>query len=224
MKPRATYLSRLLAAIVLMVCAPHAALAQLNENCTVTILNRTVQVNPDGSWRLPNAPANLGLVRARVTCTIDGQTVAAESDPFMVTVSGVINLPRIVFGRTTPIPTSVTITAPSHTLIQIGATVQLTVSARYADGTLKDVAAASAGTNYTISNPAIAAITPDGLVRAVKSRGVLIQATQEGAAARFAVQVTLAGADSDGDGIPDDVELSLVGEQNTQPSGRNFML
>jgi len=34
--------------------------AQLNENCVVSILNRTVQVRPDGSWVLPNIPANFG--------------------------------------------------------------------------------------------------------------------------------------------------------------------
>jgi hypothetical protein len=40
--------------------------AQLNEHCTVSVLNRTVQVKPDGSWVLPNilisAPASILLI------------------------------------------------------------------------------------------------------------------------------------------------------------------
>jgi hypothetical protein len=40
----------------------------LNENCTVNIMNRTVQVQSDGSWALPNIPSFMGRVRARVTC------------------------------------------------------------------------------------------------------------------------------------------------------------
>ena len=37
----------------------------LDEHCTVSILNRNIPVKPDGTWVLPNVPANLGLVRAR---------------------------------------------------------------------------------------------------------------------------------------------------------------
>jgi Big-like domain-containing protein/thrombospondin type 3 repeat protein len=158
---------------------------------------------------LPNIPANFGPVRARVTCMVDGQTISGESAPFTVPANGVVNLPHIVFGQTTPIPTSLTMTAPTPTLTQAGGTVQLAVSARYADGTRKDVTAAGTGTQYTISNTAIATISGDGLVQAVTSGTVLIQATQEGASGLTSIQVALAGVDTDGDGIPDDVELSL---------------
>jgi hypothetical protein len=34
------------------------AQAALNETCVVSVLNRTVQVKADGSWVLPNIPAN----------------------------------------------------------------------------------------------------------------------------------------------------------------------
>ncbi len=43
------------------------AQAQLNENCVISILNRTAQVQPDGSWRIANVPANFGALRARAT-------------------------------------------------------------------------------------------------------------------------------------------------------------
>src|SRR5215813_4244322 len=44
----------------------------LDETCVVSILNRTTQVRPDGTWNLPNVPANFGSVRARATCERDG--------------------------------------------------------------------------------------------------------------------------------------------------------
>src|SRR5229473_6624566 len=83
---------------VLVLCAAHDARAQLNENCTVSVLNRTVRVSPDGSWVLPNVPANFGPVRARATCIVDGQTISGESDLFIVPTNGVVNRPHIVFG------------------------------------------------------------------------------------------------------------------------------
>ena len=36
------------------------AQAQLNENCVISILNRTAQVQPDGSWRIVNVPGSFG--------------------------------------------------------------------------------------------------------------------------------------------------------------------
>ena len=64
---------------MLMLCVRQDALAQLNEHCTVSVLNRNVRVNPDGSWVLPNVPANLGQVRARATCVENGVTTSGES-------------------------------------------------------------------------------------------------------------------------------------------------
>jgi hypothetical protein len=116
--------------------------------------------------------------------------------------------PKIVFGQTTPIPTSVSITTPAGPLIEIGAGIQLTVTARYADGTTKNVTAASTGTKYTISNTAFATISADGLVQTVKSGTVVIQATHEGASGLASLRIAQTGGDSDGDGIPDEYELA----------------
>ena len=49
------------------------------STCTVSIFNRTVQVNPDGSWELPNVPAGTGQVKARATCVENGITRSGES-------------------------------------------------------------------------------------------------------------------------------------------------
>src|ERR1019366_3438271 len=73
--------------------------------------------------------------------------------------------------------------------------------ATYPDGSTKDVTAASAGTNYTISNPAIATISAGGLITAVSSGTVVIQANNDGATGIVTAQVALGGAVHQG--IPD---------------------
>ena len=61
----------------------HSAIAiTLDENCTVNILNRTVQVSSNGSWAMPNVPSFMGRVRARATCIVDGETVSGQSNFF----------------------------------------------------------------------------------------------------------------------------------------------
>ena len=110
MRRRAFYMLHMFAIGVLMLWAPDAALAQLNEDCTVSVLNRTVRVNPDGSWVLPNIPANFGQVKARATCVRNGVTLFGESAYFTIPTNGVVNLPKIVLGSATQIPASLTLT------------------------------------------------------------------------------------------------------------------
>ena len=66
--------------------------AQLNENCVVSVLNRTVQVKPDGTWVLPNVPANFSQMWARATCVENGVTRSGQSDFFSVPANGAVNL------------------------------------------------------------------------------------------------------------------------------------
>ena len=179
------------AALFLALCP--AMFGQLNQNCTVSVLNRTVQVNPDGSWVLPNIPANFGQVKARATCLQNGVTTFGESAFFTVPANGATNLPAITLGATTPIPVSLAITPSSPSLTTAGQIVQLTVTATYPNNSTKSVAAASSGTNYTTSNPAIATISADGLVTAVSSGTVVIQATNDGAAGITTAHVLIGG-------------------------------
>ena len=183
--------------------------AQLNENCTVSILNRTARVDFNGSWRVESIPA-LGSVRARATCVENGVTQTGSSS-FVTIQPGITNAfdADIVLGVADPVPQSLTVTSPVTTLDDVGATTQLSVSANFPDGTSADVTTALLGTNYSISNPAIATVSGDGLVTAVASGTVLASAFHDGALGVIQLQVLLDGADSDGDGIPDDVEVGL---------------
>jgi hypothetical protein len=203
---------KILRAVLVLTCgliaAALPACAQLNENCVVSVLNRNVSVNTDGTWVLPNIPANFGQVRARATCVTSGVTRSGQSDLFTLPANGSVNLPPIRLGPTTAIPTGLSINTPITTLTTAGAVAQLNVTARFADGTGADVSASSTGTAYTISNPFIATITPDGLVTAAHTGTVVVQATNEGTSALLSIHVLFGGADSDGDGIPDDYEIA----------------
>jgi len=181
---------------------------RFDERCTVSVLNRTAKVQLDGSFKLPNVPANFGQVRARATCIQDGITLTGQSDFFTVLSNGTVKVPDITFTTPRPIPEFLTATALTTILASAGVTTQLTVTASFPDGSTKNVSAASTGTSYTNSNPKVATVSPDGLVTAVSSGTVIISALNEGALGLIRLLVALAGGDSDGDGIPDDVELA----------------
>ncbi len=202
-------LIRWLVTFLFVVISIATADAQLDENCVVSILNRTAQVQSDGSFILPNVPSNVGQVRARVTCVRNGITTSGQSDFFAFqSTSSAVRVPPITFGEKHPIPSSLSVTAPKTTLTTVGETTQLTVTAKFPDGSTKDVSAASAGTNYTTSNPKVATVSPDGLVTAISSGTVIISALNEGALGLIRMQVSFTDGDSDGDGIPDDVEIA----------------
>src|SRR5437899_11211026 len=90
--------------------------AQQGPNYTVSALNRTARVKSDGSWVVPNIPANFGQVRARATCVTDGVTQSGQSDFFRVPPSGSVNVADIPLNAMDPIPASVAVTAPTATL------------------------------------------------------------------------------------------------------------
>ncbi len=197
-KPRPGTTRRGICRALLSLCLALPLAAQLNQDCTVSVLNRTVPVKPDGSWVLPNIPANFGQVKARATCTQNGVTTFGESAFFTVPENGAVNLPAIPLGNTTPIPVSLSIAPASPALTTAGQTVQLIITALYPDSSTRNVTAATTGTNYTISNPKIATISPGGLVTAVTSGTVVIQANNDGATAISTVSVLLGGSNVGG--------------------------
>src|SRR6266498_2371295 len=81
---------------------PLPAIAQLNTNCVVSILNRTVAVQQDGSWVLPNIPAGFGLVRARATCVENGLTKSGQSEYFTISANRMNAIVPIQLGNVEP--------------------------------------------------------------------------------------------------------------------------
>lgn len=184
-----------------------AAQAQLDSSCMVSALNRTAPVDAAGIWVLPNVPASLGPLRVRATCVADGVVRFGASALISVPANGVIKVEDILFQGPPPVPSALRLESPRTVLTSIGESVQLSATASYPDGSTADVTASTAGTDYRTSNPAVATVGPEGLVRAVASGVVLLSAVNEGALGVLRLQVTLSG-DSDGDGLPDEWEVA----------------
>jgi hypothetical protein len=139
----------------------------------------------------------------------DGVTRAGQSDFFTIRQNTTTGFnANVSLAAVDPVPTSLILTASTTTLTTAGATTQLTVTATLPDGNTRDVTARSSGASYTTSNRAVATVSADGLVTAVASGGVIVSALNEGALGLIRIQVTLTDGDTDGDGIPDDVELA----------------
>ena len=183
----------------------------LMETCTVTVLNRTGFTQFDGSFIVSNVPAESGLLRARVTCRRgDGATIYAESGLFSPAPNGEVSLGFLALGTsvTTPPADALLLVASKSTLIAIGDTAQLTVTAIFDDGSQADVTG-EPDTVYTTSNGNIATISNTGLVIAVSDGPVIVSASKDGVIATLLLQVTTSTfVDSDGDGMPDDYELA----------------
>ncbi len=111
-------------------------------------------------------------------------------------------------GSATQIPVSLELLPGTVLFDTVGQTAQLTVTATFPNGSTADVAAGSTGTSYTTSNPAFVTIGQDGLITAVGSGTVVIQATHDGASGIITATVALSSTDTDADGLPDDLELA----------------
>ena len=86
----------------------HAQQVVLDEDCVVSILNRTSRVKEDGSWRVDNVPSNFGPTRA--TCVVDGQTVSGASGYFVIQPNQGNGFDAdIPLGAPDPVPASLTL-------------------------------------------------------------------------------------------------------------------
>ncbi len=195
----------MLSALLLAVAVP--AFAQLSQNCTVSVLNRTAQVDSEGTWVLPSVPSSMGFVRARAICVDPAGTHVGQSDFFAVPTNGIVSGIAIQFDAPTPVPNAIAINAAKSAFQTVGDTAQLTVTATLPDGGARDITSVAAGTTYRTTNANVASVSPGGLVTAQASGVALITALNEGSLALFRVSVS-GTLDSDGDGMPDDWELA----------------
>lgn len=196
--------------LCLFIYPSAAALAQeLNEHCIVNILNRTIQVDKEGGWALPNVPSNMGKVRARATCTQpDGSTISGQSDYFTLTNNTITKVGEIKFDGQAQIPSELIFT-PSTPVTLNGAekTASANVTARFADSSEQDVTASTSGITYTSTNPTTATVSAEGLITAKNNGSVLINASKDGVLASLRVTVITSG-DLDKDGLPDEWETA----------------
>ncbi len=183
-------------------------LLQLDQNCTVSILNRTIQANEHGRFAMPNVPSFMGQIRARATCVNNGLTTSAQTDYFTIVNNDTIDTGDFYTSEEASIPTALNfIGGTSASIFGAGNTLQLIVTASFADGSGSDVSAATSGINYTASNRQVISVDADGLVTSVATGTSLVTARKDGVIAVLELTVTNSG-DSDGDGLPDVYELA----------------
>ena len=157
--------------------------ASLDSSCNAVVQNRSVQVNQDGSFAVPNVPVDQGFYKLRIICTNPDQTTRQAQSAFVSLLAGVTPAGDITFGKVDPAPVEIAISAPATAFTTQGQTAQLSIQGSMPDGTKKDLSRQLDGTFYLSSNPAIASVSGDGLVTAVKRGTAIITARNEGASA-----------------------------------------
>jgi hypothetical protein len=97
------------------------AQAQLNENCTVSVVNRSARVDLKGKWSIANVPTGFGPVRARAVGVSNGTTSVGQSGLFTLIANQSTGFDAsMLLGRVTPIPDLITITSSNSTLTSAG--------------------------------------------------------------------------------------------------------
>jgi hypothetical protein len=203
---------------VLLFAFHASAQPVIDENCTVSVLNRVSQVDRNGHWVVQNVPSNQGYVRAHVTCTHGGVTRVGQSGFFLIATNGLVSRADFTFERVGPAPSKLTLTAPSPNLPTIGTTVQLSAVVDFVDAASQNVTASSQGTSYTTSNPAIATVSAEGQVTAVGGGSVIVSAFNDGSLGLLRIFVG-SSVDNDGDGVPDEWETANGFDPNNPADG-----
>ena len=201
-----------LAAALAVLLLPALASAQVDlgpvDECTVSVMNQTVPVAKDGTWRLPNLPTSGGYVRVQLVCKGAFGIERGQSKFFTLTRNRMNAIVSIPFGQIPPRPTSVELLVDDPELTEVGQSVQIVARGVYPDGSEAGLNLPSDGTSWVSTNPQVIAVSETGLATAVTSGVVLITAWNQGASAAALLEARL-GQDADEDGLPDDWENAV---------------
>lgn len=205
----------ILVAVLIAVSSRGFGQMALDSSWTATVNGRTVQVSPDGSFLITNisAPDNFGpdgpgsardnlsddFFRLIAVSHAGGVTRYAFSEPFQITAGGTFSIGAEALTFTTtppPQPTQLmaSIVAPSQSILTVGSTTQLTVTATLVDGTTQDVTPRTSWTTYRSSNTAVAKVNGEGSVTAMGPGLAYITASNEGTTSTIAVRVISSAA------------------------------
>ncbi len=195
------------AALVAALLTGAPAAAQLDPSWTVTVNGQNVQVNPDGTFRIPNVsaadqfgPGGPGtrpdflsddFLRLTGVSTAGGVTRYLFSQPFQIRQGQQFVVTGLTFTTSAPppVPAAIRLSAASP-VVQVDESEQLTVTATLANGSQQDVTPRASWTVYRTSNPGIATVDEDGLLTGHAAGVAFVTAVNEGATA--VLQVTVA--------------------------------
>ena len=199
----------LLVAIVVAMALPAQGRLRLGplDDCTVQVLNRTVEVARNGTWSLSDVPAGGGFVKARLRCSNGLTERKGQSDFFLVQPNAINAIDALTFSEPAPSPVALAAVLSHELFLEAGQEGKLTVLGQYSDGSEADLSAASGGTSYVVTNPNVASVATDGAIVAQSSGTVVVTAVNEGLALSVWITVKI-GADTDNDGLPDDWETA----------------
>ncbi len=188
-----------------------AKVVSLDENCTASVLNRTVQVSPNATFTIGNVPIPPSVFRVQVICNNEsGGVVKGQSNFVQGIPGGEVLIEEVSFDeQKNLLPISLLITSPADAITPSTNGLQLITTGSLPNASQVNLTLATTGTSYRSSNSSIATVSADGLVNAVASGAVIISAINEGAVAGKRLEVRLS-QDSDGDGLPDDFERANV--------------
>src|SRR6478752_2122710 len=149
---RGRWLVAFLAALLLA----GSAYGQIDQNCTATVQNRSVQVNPDGTFAIPNVPVDqLSLFRVRLLCTNpDGTTSPAQSGFLRFVPNDSTFVGDFDFDHVSPIPVSLDLSTVEgdNTFTTLGDTRHIFVFGTLPDGSQEGFNLPDSGTTYASSN------------------------------------------------------------------------
>ncbi len=178
----------------------------LNNNCVVSVLNRTVSAGENGEFSLPNVPSTMGLIRARATCIRDGKTLSGQTDYFAVVENQTVEVGSFIQeGRGDPIAIRLNGLISPVNIFDIGESIQVNAEIIFANGSLEPADSIN-GTNYISSSQNVFTVSNDGEITSVGPGEGILTIRKDGVVVIISINVFSFG-DQDGDGLPDDYEI-----------------